>query len=79
MKHTKKLVLAGLVTGLLTLSTGCVQTIYSKSVAVKRDASGKVVETVETETVSQPGQQPKYIGFDHLKARSGDTEAMKPK
>jgi outer membrane lipoprotein-sorting protein len=36
--------------------SGCVQTAYSKSVAVTKDASGHIVQTVETETVTQPGQ-----------------------
>ncbi|AAY39336.1 hypothetical protein JTE78_01280 [Pseudomonas syringae pv. aptata] len=36
--------------------SGCVQTAYSKSIAVTKDASGRVVQTVETETVTQPGQ-----------------------
>lgn len=40
----------------LTTLTGCVQTAYSKSVSVTRDADGRVVQTVETETVTQPGQ-----------------------
>ncbi|OBS32815.1 hypothetical protein [Pseudomonas syringae] len=36
--------------------SGCVQTAYSKSIAVTKDASGRVVQTVEIETVTQPGQ-----------------------
>jgi outer membrane lipoprotein SlyB len=36
--------------------SGCVQTAYSKSIAVTKDADGRVVQTVETETVTQPGQ-----------------------
>jgi hypothetical protein len=60
-------------------TAGCVQTIYSKSVEVKRDATGKVIETVEKEEVSQPGQQSKHIGFEHLRARSGDATPMTPK
>ncbi|KPZ11975.1 hypothetical protein ALP50_00415 [Pseudomonas syringae pv. spinaceae] len=36
--------------------SGCIQTAYSKSIAVTKDASGRVVQTVETETVTQPGQ-----------------------
>ncbi|WP_213880695.1 hypothetical protein [Pseudomonas sp. dw_358] len=36
--------------------SGCVQTAYSKSVAVTKDANGHIVQTVETETVTQPGQ-----------------------
>lgn len=37
--------------------SGCVvQSSYSKTIAVTKDAEGKVVQTVETETVIQPGQ-----------------------
>jgi outer membrane lipoprotein SlyB len=36
--------------------SGCVQTAYSKSVSVTKDADGHIVQTVETETVTQPGQ-----------------------
>jgi hypothetical protein len=36
--------------------SGCVQTAYSKSIAVTKDANGHIVQTVETETVTQPGQ-----------------------
>ncbi|MCK9799552.1 hypothetical protein BK634_30300 [Pseudomonas chlororaphis] len=36
---------------------GCVvQSTYSKSIAVTKDAEGRVVQTVETETVVQPAQ-----------------------
>jgi len=45
---------------------GCVQSQYSKTVEVTKDASGKVVSTVETETVTQPGSG--YpVKFEHLK------------
>ncbi|WP_430458821.1 hypothetical protein [Pseudomonas sichuanensis] len=38
-------------------TSGCVvQSTYSKSVTVTKDAEGKVVQTVETETVVQPAQ-----------------------
>lgn len=37
--------------------SGCtVPTTYSKSISVKKDASGNILERVETETVVQPGQ-----------------------
>ncbi|MCL8308397.1 hypothetical protein M9Y57_26360 [Pseudomonas putida] len=37
--------------------SGCVvQSSYSKTVAVTKDADGKIVQTVETETVVQPAQ-----------------------
>lgn len=40
----------------VTALSGCVQTAYSKSISVTKDAEGRVVQTVETETVTQPGQ-----------------------
>lgn len=37
--------------------SGCVvQSTYSKTIAVTKDAEGKVLQTVETETVVQPAQ-----------------------
>ncbi|MEB6589600.1 hypothetical protein MXM82_10705 [Pseudomonas asiatica] len=37
--------------------SGCVvQSSYSKTIAVTKDADGKVLQTVESETVVQPGQ-----------------------
>lgn len=38
------------------LSTGCVQTTYNKSITVTKDAHGNIIQTVETESVTQPGQ-----------------------
>lgn len=40
----------------ITALSGCVQTAYSKSISVTKDAEGRIVQTVETETVTQPGQ-----------------------
>ncbi len=54
-----------LVAGVIALS-GCVETQYIKSVTVKKDASGKIVERIETETVSQPGRG-YSVEFEHLK------------
>lgn len=48
--------------------SGCtVPTTYSKSIAVKKDAAGNVLETVETETVLQHGGQGYPVKFEHLK------------
>ncbi|MGE8059232.1 hypothetical protein [Pseudomonas sp. NPDC089547] len=45
-----------LITASVTL-TGCVvQSTYSRTIAVTKDAEGKVLQTVETETVVQPAQ-----------------------
>ncbi|WP_434625501.1 hypothetical protein J3P84_20325 [Pseudomonas sp. Z1-29] len=40
----------------ITALSGCVQTAYSKSISVTKDAEGRTVQTVETETITQPGQ-----------------------
>lgn len=66
--------------GVLAITaTGCVQTMYTKSITIKKDASGNVIGTEETEGVTQPGQQPKYIQFEHLKAKSSDAGPITPK
>lgn len=51
----KKLQLATIL-ATAVFTSGCVQTVYSKSVAVTKDETGRVIQTVETESVSQPGQ-----------------------
>ncbi len=40
---------------LIILISGCVQTRFEKSISVTKDAQGNIIQTVETETVSQPG------------------------
>ncbi|MNN87463.1 hypothetical protein D3C81_2050190 [compost metagenome] len=53
MKH---MLFLALITASAAL-TGCVvQSTYSKTIAVTKDAEGKVLQTVETETVVQPAQ-----------------------
>lgn len=48
--------------------SGCtVPTTYSKSITVKKDASGKVLETLETATVVQSGGQGYLLRFENLK------------
>jgi hypothetical protein len=48
--------------------SGCVlPSSYSKSIAVKKDADGKVLEIVETETVFQSNQQGYPIRFEYVK------------
>ncbi|QKK95963.1 hypothetical protein [Pseudomonas sp. 13159349] len=53
MKH---LVLMSVIAASAALSGCVVQSSYSKTVAVTKDADGKIVQTVETETVVQPAQ-----------------------
>ncbi|MGH2290662.1 MULTISPECIES: hypothetical protein [Pseudomonas] len=53
MKH---MLFLALITASVML-TGCVvQSTYSRTIAVTKDAGGKVLQTVETETVVQPAQ-----------------------
>jgi len=47
--------------------SACVQTNYSKMVSVTKDESGKIIQTVETEGVVQPGGNGWPIKFEHLK------------
>jgi uncharacterized cupredoxin-like copper-binding protein len=49
------------------LVSGCVSTTYTKSISVTKDATGNVIQTVETETVMQPNQQGWPVKFEHLK------------
>ena len=52
----------------ITISlSGCVPTTYTKTVTVTKDANGRVVGSVESEQVIQPGQQGHAVTFDHLK------------
>ncbi|WP_230387669.1 hypothetical protein [Pseudomonas guariconensis] len=53
MKH---LILMSIIAASTALSGCVVQSSYSKTVAVTKDADGKIVQTVETETVVQPAQ-----------------------
>lgn len=52
--------------GFVFLFSGCVQTHYTKSVSVKKDADGKIIERVETEAVVQPGSG-WPVKYEHLK------------
>ncbi|MGN7901490.1 MULTISPECIES: hypothetical protein [Pseudomonas] len=53
MKH---LVVMSVIALSAALSGCVVQSSYSKTIAVTKDADGKVLQTVESETVVQPGQ-----------------------
>lgn len=50
-----KLMSCGLLVSIVLLS-GCVQSTYSKTITVNKDANGVVLGSVETETVVQPAQ-----------------------
>jgi len=51
--------------------TGCVRTLVTKEIQVKKDANGKVIETVETERIIQQGGT-KGVQFDYLKNKQSD-------
>lgn len=51
--------------------SGCVRTLVTKEVQVKKDANGKVIETIETERIIQQGGT-KGVQFDYLKSKEND-------
>ncbi len=57
---------------------GCVQTQFHKSVTVHKDAAGNITETIETESISQPGSAwPVKFQYLHLN-QGGGVEAKEP-
>jgi len=50
---------------------GCVRTLVTKEVQVKKDANGKIIETIETERTTQYGET-KGMQFDYLKNKPAD-------
>ena len=46
--------------------SGCTAVTYTKSVSVKKDATGKVVETVDFESITEPHSESGKINFDDL-------------
>ena len=51
--------------------SGCVRTLVTKEVQVKKDANGKVIETIETERIIQQGGT-KGVQFNYLKNKESD-------
>ena len=51
--------------------SGCVRTLVTKEVQVKKDANGKIIETIETERITQPGSA-KGVQLDYLKNKQSD-------
>ena len=51
----KKLYFLAMVSAVL-FSSGCVQTMYNKSIAITKDADGNILQIVETESVTQPAK-----------------------
>jgi hypothetical protein len=63
----KKLATFILLLSLLMLS-GCVTTAYHKSVVVKKDANGKITETIETEEITQPWREDFPFPYQRIEA-----------
>lgn len=65
MENRNKGLIALTITAILL--TGCVvPTQYEKSVAVTKDANGRIVSTTITETVVQPNQKGKPVKLENL-------------
>jgi len=47
--------------------SGCTSVMYTKSVTVKKDAAGKVVETTDYESITEPHSESGKINFEYLK------------
>jgi hypothetical protein len=62
------------------ICTGCVATSYQKSISVTKDANGKIIQTVETESVVKPNQQGWPVQFQYLKGIQPNekTDAQNP-
>jgi hypothetical protein len=72
----KQLMVLGLLS-FVVLVSGCVQSQFIKSIAVEKDASGKVLRVTETETAIQPGQG-WPIEFENLKNIQSRNGKQKP-
>jgi hypothetical protein len=57
-----------------TCLAGCVGTRITKEIEVHRDAQGKIIKTVETETATQNGMM-KPFKFNTFKCERGDNES----
>ncbi|MBF0490884.1 MAG: hypothetical protein HQL15_09815 [Candidatus Omnitrophica bacterium] len=53
--------------------TSCASLIVQKQVQVKKDANGKVIETIETESAVQRAISWRGLKFDHLKIKEVDS------
>lgn len=63
-----KIALLGLILGTACfVFSGCTSVTYTKSISVKKDASGKVVETVDFESITEPHSESGKTQFEYLK------------
>lgn len=54
--------------------SGCVAVMVQKEIQVKKDADGKIIETIEIERATQQGSTLKGMQFDHLKSSEKDSK-----
>lgn len=59
-----------MVAAIAVLATGCTTTHYRREIVVKKDADGKIVETIDTETIEQPNRQEEPHPFVYIKRGS---------
>jgi len=52
--------------------SGCVSILVQKEIQVKKDANGKIIETIEIEKAIQRGSIMGGLQFDYLKSKQGD-------
>jgi PBP1b-binding outer membrane lipoprotein LpoB len=56
----KKIITFAILASVLPL-VGCVPITYTKTVQVHKDANGRITETIETESITEPHQEMKKI------------------
>lgn len=55
----------------VTLFNGCVPVQYTKTVVTHKDGSGRVTESIETETITEPHQEtPRIESPDSIKLQN---------
>ena len=57
----KKIALMSLVAASAFVFSGCTMVTYTKSVSVKTDGNGKVIERVDFESITEPHQETSKI------------------
>ena len=65
---------------IIVLSVGCLMLLgcstlamVEKEIRVKKDANGKIIETIEIEKTTQHGTIKKGVQFDYLKIKKDDS------
>ena len=55
--------------------SGCVSILIQKEVQIKKDANGKIIETIEIEKAIQRGSIKNGLQFDYLKSKQDDPKS----